>query len=195
MGGDRKRPFDPARRDAVKALSLGALAFSVGGTICMLTPTEAWAESIPFKTLSQTEARTLSALGETIAPGARAAGIAHFVDHQISVDPENALMTLRYLDVPPPWAGFYQAGIAAIEHVAQTHFDKSFHELDSGSASSIVGGLLAGGPKGWPDDAPPAFLFYFAFRSDCVDVTYGTLKGFEALNVPYLAHLEPEAPW
>jgi len=35
---------------------------------------------------------TIEALGETIVPGARAAGIAHFIDQQLSVPLEEALL-------------------------------------------------------------------------------------------------------
>ena len=38
---------------------------------------------------------TIEALGETIVPGARAAGIAHFIDQQLSVPLEEALLETR----------------------------------------------------------------------------------------------------
>ena len=64
---------------------LGALAFTVGGADILLTPSEARAQGVPFRLLKANEAETIEALGETLVPGARKAGIAHFIDHQISV--------------------------------------------------------------------------------------------------------------
>ena len=38
---------------------------------------------------------------------------------------------------------------------------------------------------------PPAPLFYFATRSDTIDVYYGTVQGFVRLGIPYTAHIMP----
>ena len=36
---------------------------------------------------------------------------------------------------------------------------------------------------------------YFVLRNDAVDVFYGTQDGFEALGIPYMAHIEPPSRW
>ncbi len=54
--------------------------------------------------------------------------------------------------------------------------------------------MMQKNPDGWTN-APPAPLFYFALRSDAIDVTYGTMAGFERLDIPYMAHIEPARPW
>ena len=69
--------------------------------------------------LTPDEAETLEALGETLVPGARAAGIAHFVDQQLSVPPGEALLEARILNVRPPYANFYRAALGAIDGASQ----------------------------------------------------------------------------
>ncbi len=62
-------------------------------------------------------------------PGARAAGVAHFVDQQLSVPPGEALLEARILNVKPPFANFYRAAIRAIDGGAQ-----KLHEPNSRSS-------------------------------------------------------------
>src|ERR671924_1264500 len=100
---------------ARREFMLGALAFTIGGAQVLLTPREARAKGVPFRLLQAREAETLEAIGETLVPGARDAGIAHFIDHQISVPPEEALLEARILNVRPPYADFYRAAIGATD--------------------------------------------------------------------------------
>src|SRR5215470_1372620 len=99
------------RRAFVKGAALGALAFTVGGAEVLLTPGEARSRGVPFRLLKANEAETIEALGDTLMPGARQAGIAHFVDHQLSVPAEEALLEARIMNVRPPYANFYRAAI------------------------------------------------------------------------------------
>jgi hypothetical protein len=32
-------------------------------------------------------------------------------------------------------------------------------------------------------------------RADAVDVVYGTMEGYEALGIPYMAHIAPDKRW
>ena len=41
----------------------------------------------------------------------------------------------------------------------------------------------------------PAALAYAVLRADAVDVVYGTMEGYEALGIPYMAHIAPEKRW
>ena len=90
------------RRDFMRGAALGALALTVGGAPMLLTPREARAQGLPFRLLKAEEADTIEALGETLLPGARAAGVAHFIDQQLSVPPEESLLQARILNVKPP---------------------------------------------------------------------------------------------
>src|SRR6266705_795441 len=107
------------RRDFIRGATLGALAFTVGGAQILLTAREARAQGVPFRLLKAGEAETLEALGETLVPGARAAGISHFIDQQLSVPPEEALLEARILNVKPPYANFYRAAIGAIDRASE----------------------------------------------------------------------------
>ena len=81
------------RRALMKGAALSALAFSVGGAQVLLSPRQARAENIPYRTLSPEQVEILEAMGETLVPGAAAAGISHFVDQQLSIPPEEASYT------------------------------------------------------------------------------------------------------
>src|SRR5581483_9553321 len=101
------------RRAFMKGAGLGALAFTVGGVEVTMTAGQARAQNVPFRLLKEHEGETIEAMGETLVPGARRAGIAHFVDHQISVPAEEALLQARIFNVRPPFANFYRASIGA----------------------------------------------------------------------------------
>src|SRR5882672_4605755 len=97
------------RRAFMKGAGLGALAFTVGGVEVLLTPGQARAQGVPLRTLTAEQGAVLDALGETLVPGAREAGITNFVDQQLSIPAEEALLEARILNVRPPYANFYRA--------------------------------------------------------------------------------------
>src|SRR5437899_12041847 len=109
------------RRDFVRGAALGALAFTAGGVQILLTPREARARGVPYRLLAAGEAQTLDAIGETLVPGARDAGISHFIDQQISVPAEEALLEARMPNVRPPYANLYTAAIEAIDKAPAAH--------------------------------------------------------------------------
>src|SRR5256714_4128696 len=182
-----------ARREFMRGAALGALAFSVGGAQLLLTPREARAQGVPFRLLQAREAETLEALGETLVPGARAAGIAHFIDHQISVPAEEALLEARILNVRPPYANFYKAAIGAIDKAAAAQADARFAWLPTPAQREVVNLMRQGKLAGW--QGPPQGFVYFVLRSDAVDVVYATVEGYEALGIPYQAHIMPLRRW
>ena len=55
------------------------------------------------------------------------------------------------------------------------------------------GGRICGSSSNWK--GPPQGAVFGAFRTDGVDVVYGTVEGFERLNVPYMAHIMPKTRW
>jgi hypothetical protein len=182
------------RRQFMRGAALGALAFTVGGAQVMLTPRAARAQGVPFRLLQAREAETLEALGETLLPGARAAGIAHFIDHQISVPPEEALLEARILNVRPPYANFYKAAIGALEKAAAAQADQRFASLPAPAQHEFVNLMRQNKLAGW--QGPPAAGFvYFVLRSDAVDVVYGTVEGYAELGIPYQAHIMPLKRW
>ncbi len=175
------------------AAGLGLLPFLLGGCTELMTPEEAKARKVPLRTLSEAEALALERFGDVLLPGAKTAGIAHFVDHHLGVPAEESLLMLRYLDVPPPYAGFYKAGLAALNEHAKGRFGKAFAGVDDGRATAIVADIIKSQPSDW--NGPPAPFFTFLVRSDAVDVVYGTRAGLARLGLPVMAHLEPEREW
>src|SRR5438552_11514946 len=83
------------RRALLRGAAMGSLAFTVGGAEVFLTPRQARAQEVAFRTLTGAEVETLEAMGDGLVPGARAAGISHFVDQQISIPAEDALPEAR----------------------------------------------------------------------------------------------------
>src|ERR1700684_1499490 len=102
-------------RGFVKGAALGALAFSVGGAEVIMAPGEARARNVPFRLLDAHQGETLEALGETLVPQARDAGIAHYIDQQLSVPPQEALLQARIFNFRPPFAEFYRTAITAVD--------------------------------------------------------------------------------
>ena len=186
--------MDPVnRRDFIRGAALGALAFTVGSAQVLLTAREARAQGVPFRLLNAREAETIEALGETLVPGARAAGIAHFIDHQLSIPPEEALLEARILNVKPPYANFYRAAIGAIDKASEARHGRRFALLSTVEQREFVGLMRVNKLEGWQGPAGP--FVYLVTRSDAVDVVYGTMEGYEALGIPYMAHIAPEKRW
>lgn len=184
---------DIERRALVKGAALGALAFTVGGTTVMLTAGQARARNVPYRLLKENEADAIAALGETLVPGAREAGIAHFIDHQISVPAEQALLQARILHVRPPFANFYRAAIGAVDRASEKAHGKKFAQLSADQQREFVGLMRVNKHEGW--QGPPGGFVYTVLRSDAVDVVYSTMDGYEMLGVPYMPHVAPERRW
>jgi hypothetical protein len=183
------------RRTLFKGAALGALAFAVGGAEVLLSPREARAQNVPFKTLTPAQAATLEAVGETLVPGSNAGGIAHFVDQQISGPPEEALLEARILNVRPPYANFYRGALAGIDNASRAvNADRTFVQLSEAEQVAVIDAMRQNKLSGWPGPPPPVFV-YLILRSDAVDVVYGTMEGYAQLGVPYMPHIAPEKRW
>lgn len=182
------------RRTFVRGAAAGALAFTVGGAEVLLLPSEARAQKVPLKVLNADEAARLEAVVDTIVPGAREAGIAHFVDQQCSVAPHEALLAIRISNVRPPFVNFYRAALNAIDNACKTQHGKPFAELTGAEQLAFIGTMRVGKHPDWKGP-PPQQAIFGALRADGVDVVYGTVEGFERLNVPYMAHILPTARW
>jgi Gluconate 2-dehydrogenase subunit 3 len=182
------------RRDFIKGAATGALAFTVGGVEVLLTAREARAHNVPFRLLKASEAETIEALGGTLVPGAGAAGIAHFIDQQLSVPPGEALLEARILNVRPPYANFYRAAIAAVDNASKTlNNGRNFVQLDPSEQHDFVDAMRQNKAQNW--QGPSGSLVYLVLRSDAVDVVYGTVEGYEALGIPYMPHIAPDKRW
>jgi Gluconate 2-dehydrogenase subunit 3 len=181
------------RRGFVKGATLGALAFSVGGVEVLLAPGEARARNVPFRLLDAHQGEALEAIGETLVPQAREAGIAHYIDQQLSVPPHESLLQARIFNIRPPFADFYRTAIVAIDSGSRKLFGCDFAQLPANDQHDFVDRMRQNKIEGWT--GRPGTAVYAVLRADAVDVVYGTMEGYEALGVPYMAHIPPEKRW
>jgi hypothetical protein len=181
------------RRVFLQGAGMGALAFTVGGASVMMTPRAARAQRVPFRLLKADEAAAIEALGETLVPGAKQAGVAHFVDQQVSVAPGEALLEARQLNVKPPFINFYRAAIAAVDGAAGARSGRPFAALGPDEQGTFVDAMRQNRIDGW--QGPPGSFVYLVLRSDAVDVVYGTMEGYAQLGVPYMPHIAPDRRW
>jgi gluconate 2-dehydrogenase subunit 3-like protein len=181
------------RRGFVKGATLGALAFSVGGVDVLMMPNEARARNVPFRLLDGHQGETLEALGETLVPRAREAGIAHYIDQQLSAPPQESLLQARIFNFRPPFADFYRSTIVSVDGASKKMFGKEFAQASAKDQREFVDRLRQNKIEDWK--GRPGGLTYAVLRADAVDVVYGTMEGYEALGIPYMQHIAPEKRW
>ena len=182
-----------ARRALMKGAALGVLAFNIGGTEILLTPSEARAQGVPMGVLKPDEVETLEAVCETLLPGARKAGVANYVDHQLGVPAGDCLLMARVASVMPPFANLYHGALGAIERSSQALHMKRFSQLAANEQYDFIDRMRQNKIDGWK--GPPGPFIYFLMRHDAVDVTFGTIEGIESLGIPYMPHIAPEKKW
>lgn len=180
------------RRDVLLNMGLGLSALTISTALGNLTPAEARAMGTTFAHFTPEQGRTLEVLGEALLPGAGLAGIAHYIDDQLGR--ERPLLILKYLDYEGSYGDFYRQGLAALDRLSTAQTGKMFLASSPDEKTQLLTSISAKQPRGW-GKGPPAPLFYYAIRSDAVDVFYGTQSGFKRLNIPYLAHIAPLKDW
>jgi len=186
--------MDPMeRRVFLKGAGSGVLAFTAAGASVMMTPAAARAQGVPFRLLKAQEAATIEALGEALVPGAQKAGVAHFIDQQVSVPPGEALLEARQLNVKPPFINFYRAAIAAVDKAAEARSGHRFAALSAAEQRDFIDAMRQNKVDGW--QGPAGGFVYLVLRNDALDVVYGTMEGYEQLGVPYMPHIAPDRRW
>ncbi|MEP1594637.1 MAG: gluconate 2-dehydrogenase subunit 3 family protein, partial [Halieaceae bacterium] len=144
--------------------------------------------------LTAAERASLESIAEALVPGARVAGVAHFVDSQLAASAEDCLLMLKYLGVPPDgFRGFYQGALAAAGALAQRTHGKSWDKLPKDHSDQLIAAINGPDPEGW--EGPPAGFFTFVLRADACDVAYGTEEGLARAGMPNMAHIKPETRW
>lgn len=182
-----------SRRGFLKSGGVAA-GLAAASPLMPLSHAAARAEDAPLKWLTTTEARTLECIGEALAPGAARAGLCEFIDSQLSAAAEDNQLMLQYLGVGhADHPAFYRTALASIHALSQRRFDTTCVELDAAQRQALVAMLATDDTPGW-QGAPASFVF-FVLRSDAVDVVYGTQAGSRRLDLPYMAHIDPETAW
>ena len=157
-----------------------------------MSPAEARDRAVDFRILTRDEATTLEALGETLHPGAREAGIAHFVDQQLGLPVTEALLFAKHV-VEPPYLGFYRNGLQALDGLSEAVYGSRFSALDETAAIDLVRSISDEPPAEWV--GPPAPLFYLIVRGDAVDVVYADMDDYRRIGIPYMPHILPPRKW
>jgi hypothetical protein len=188
MGNVTRRTFVEAALQG----SVLSLSFVLPTGTLLLTPRQARAKPVPLRTLDAAQAAILDKLGETIVPGSAAAGLSHFIDHQLGVDPNDAMLIAKYFQVALPYSDFYTAGAKIADGLARKDLGKGIDGLDSSQMTALIKSMSTPGAV---EQGFPIFLFYMCLRSDAVDVVYGTPEGFKELNIPYMQHIMPPEGW
>jgi len=137
------------RRVFLKVAGMGLFAFTIGGASVMMTPGDARAKGVPYRLLKADEAETIEALGETLIPGAREAGIADFIEQQVSVPPGEALLEARIVNVKPPFINFYRAAIAALDKASVARSSRRFAALSAKEQHDLVDLMRQNKIEGW----------------------------------------------
>lgn len=182
------------RRTALRGGLAGLTTIALDGGTALFSPRKARASGRPLHVLTPLQASTLEALGDRLAIGAAEEGVTYFVDDQLRKPAADVLLLVRYLGIDPPYDHFYVSCLAALEASSRAIYSLPFKYLSDSQRDSMIGTLATGNPQGWTSGIP-APLFYFAARSDAVDVVYGTIEGFHKLGIPYMPHIVPPRSW
>ena len=188
---DRFAKIELSRREMLSRMGTGLLAVTIPTIWGPLSPAEARTKGSTLRHFNDPETATLEDLGETLLPGAKQAGIVHYIDAQLSS--EQSMLFLKYMDYPGPQKDFYTSGLRALNSLSKSKYSKSFSDCATEEKTAIVREISGKNPDGW--QGPPAPLFYFVTRNDAVDVYYGTIEGFQKLQYPYLPHIKPPSKW
>jgi len=170
-----------------------SLAMAAAAPLPLFNPREARAQSMPFKVLSPDEASTVEALSDALVPGAREAGVAHYVDHELA-SPSPRLL-LRFAQLPGPMAPYYHAALAAFTASMTAQGKGTFASLSPDAQHTVIEAVRTGTIKPWDAGAVAAPVFYGMMRNDGVDVVYGSVEGFKTLDIPYMPHIMPKTTW
>lgn len=104
------------------------------------------------------------------------------------------MLEARILNIRPPYANFYRAALGAIGRASYANNDnRAFAKISANERRDFVDQMRQNKVAGW--QGPPGPFVYLVMRSDAVDVVYGTMDGYAALGVPYMAHIEPTKRW
>ena len=143
------------RRRFIRNTGFGVLAFNVAGAEALLTPRDAYARQIPLTVLSDAQASLLGEFGEALLPGARAAGLVHFVDLQLSRDPQECLLMCKYFPgIDPPYAEFYGGGLEGLTRACAAVYGQDFGALGDPQRNQLIDTLWSDEVAGWT--GPPA---------------------------------------
>ncbi len=182
----------PDRREFLRASGI-ALTYVIGAQTLILTPADAYAKGLPLRVLDSKHVETIETLAEAIVPGARKAGIAHYIDSQLAASVDSSLLMIKYLGVPAPYTSFYTSSLEAAMDLAKAEYKSSWPALSKDKLAVLVDRIAGGEIETW--QGPPPGFFFFVLRADACDVVYGTTAGHASIDFPHMAHIQAEQEW
>ena len=175
-------PHDLTRRRLLGS-SVFTASFLVLGDRVMLSAAEAVELDFTPEVLTRDQLKIIETVADQLVPGSANAGIAAYLDAQLRAG-NDSLLIGKYLGVDiSAQIDFYESLARNLQKALQTEQ----------AISEVLGAMWSDTQAGW--QGPPASYMLFVLRADALDVTYGTPEGFEALDIPYMAHIMPETPW
>ncbi|MDH7799110.1 hypothetical protein QBC99_005216 [Beijerinckia sp. GAS462] len=179
--------------DRRQLLKVSGASLAVATPLSLFNPREARAKNLPFKILSPDEVAAVESLSDALVPGARAAGVSHYIDHELA-SPSPRLM-LRFAQLRGPMAPYYHGALAAFASSMKAQGNSPFLSLSPDAQHTFIEALRTGTIKPWDAGAVASPVFYGMMRNDGVDVVYGSADGFKALDMPYMPHIMPKTTW
>jgi hypothetical protein len=170
-----------------------SLLTTAAAPAALFDPRIARAQGAPFKVLSAAEVATIDALSNAIVPGARDAGVAHYIDHELASTSPRLL--LRFAQLRGPLLPYYRGAFAAFAASMKEQGKGEFSALSADAQNAVIEAMRTGKIAPWDAKAVPAPVFYGMMRNDGVDVVYGSAEGFERLGMPYMPHIMPKTTW
>ena len=181
--------------DRRQLLQAGGASLTIAAAVPLglFNPREARAQGVPFKVLAPDEVATIEALADALVPGARDAGVSHYIDHELA-SPSPRLL-LRFAQLPGPMAPYYHRALAAFAASMTAQGNGAFASLAPAAQHTVIEALRTASIKPWDANAVAAPVFYGMMRNDGVDVVYGSAEGFKNLDMPYMPHIMPKTTW
>src|SRR6202000_70688 len=133
------------------------------------------AEGVPFTVLSPDEVTAIETLSDALVPGARDAGVSHYIDHELA-NPSPRLL-LRFAQLRGPMAPYYHGALAAFAASLAAQGNGAFSSLSPDAQHAVIEATRTGKIQPWDANAVPAPVFYGMMRNDGVDVVYGSVEG------------------
>ena len=170
-----------------------SLAMTAAAPLSLFDPRGARAQGAAFDVLSPDEVTTIEALSDALVPGARDAGVSHYIDHELA-SPSPRLL-LRFAQLRGSMAPYYHRALAAFAASMTAQGNGAFGSLSPDAQHTVIEALRTGTIQTWDAGAVAAPVFYGMMRNDGVDVVYGSVEGFKNLDIPYMPHIMPKTTW
>jgi hypothetical protein len=171
-----------------------SLAMAAATPLALFNPREARAQGMTFKVLSPDEVTTIETVSDALVPGARDAGVSHYIDHELASS--SPRLMLRFAQLRGPMAPYYHGALAAFAASMTAQGNGAFASLSPDAQHAVIEALRTGTIKPWDvSGGIIAPVFYGMMRNDGVDVVYGSVEGFKNLDIPYMPHIMPKATW